>query len=172
RQSSGSVSAPMFTATLRPAVVTALTGVRSRSLLHGNAAPIVGVAADPATAPSSHLRRKRSRPLYHRELPRKPANRVSENPHNGAGTTADWSQWSPDSGLRRADTSVIARLTPQDADFFRLESTTHPVHIGSLIVLDNTTGDDRPLDYPALVDLVEVRLPLAPRYRRKVRQVP
>lgn len=67
---------------------------------------------------------------------------------------------------------MIARLTPQDADFFRLESTTHPVHIGSLIVLDNTTGDDRPLDYPALVDLVEARLPLAPRYRRKVRQVP
>ena len=67
---------------------------------------------------------------------------------------------------------MIARLTPQDADFFRLESTTHPVHIGSLIVLDNTTGDDRPLDYSALVDLVEARLPLAPRYRRKVRQVP
>lgn len=81
------------------------------------------------------------------------------------------SQWSPDPGLRRAETSVMARLTPQDAEFFRLESTTHPVHIGSLIVLDNT-GGDRPLDYPALVDLVEARLPLAPRYRYKVRQVP
>ncbi|MEU1984904.1 wax ester/triacylglycerol synthase family O-acyltransferase [Nocardia sp. NPDC019395] len=67
---------------------------------------------------------------------------------------------------------MIARLTPQDADFFRLESTTHPVHIGSLIVLDNTAGDDRLLDYRVLVDLVESRLPLVPRYRRKVREIP
>ncbi|MFI5720072.1 wax ester/triacylglycerol synthase family O-acyltransferase [Nocardia sp. NPDC051750] len=67
---------------------------------------------------------------------------------------------------------MIARLTPQDADFFRLESTTHPVHIGSLIVLDNTAGGEQLLDYQVLVDLVESRLPLVPRYRRKVREVP
>lgn len=72
-----------------------------------------------------------------------------------------------------ADTRVIAKLTPQDADFFRLESTTHPVHIGSLAVLDNTGDDGEPiLDYQALVDLVESRLPLVPRYRRKVREIP
>ncbi|NUS91060.1 MAG: wax ester/triacylglycerol synthase family O-acyltransferase [Nocardia sp.] len=72
-----------------------------------------------------------------------------------------------------ADTRVIAKLTPQDADFFRLESTTHPVHIGSLAVLDNTADDgERILDYQGLVDLVESRLPLVPRYRRKVREIP
>ncbi len=72
-----------------------------------------------------------------------------------------------------ADTRVIAKLTPQDADFFRLEATTHPVHIGSLAVLDNTGDDGGPiLDYQGLVDLVESRLPLVPRYRRKVREIP
>ncbi|MGW0180904.1 WS/DGAT/MGAT family O-acyltransferase [Nocardia sp. NPDC003345] len=68
---------------------------------------------------------------------------------------------------------MIARLTTQDADFFRLESTTHPVHIGSLAVLENSTADGgRVLDYQGLVDLVESRLPLVPRYRRKIREVP
>ncbi len=85
--------------------------------------------------------------------------------------------WPGHNGVRVPDSegagnSVIAKLTTRDADFFRLESTTHPAHIGSLAVLDNTTGGERILDYEGLVDLVESRLPLVPRYRRKVREIP
>ncbi|MBF6174628.1 WS/DGAT/MGAT family O-acyltransferase [Nocardia blacklockiae] len=71
---------------------------------------------------------------------------------------------------------MITRLTPQDASFYRLESSSHPMHIGSLaIVGDPVPGDNSehpPLDYDRLVELVENRLPLVPRYRRKVREVP
>ncbi|BAD59451.1 wax ester/triacylglycerol synthase family O-acyltransferase [Nocardia farcinica] len=66
---------------------------------------------------------------------------------------------------------MITRLTPQDAAFYRLESSSNPIHIGSLAILASPeSGDD--LDYDRLVDLVESRLPLVPRYRRKVREVP
>ncbi len=72
--------------------------------------------------------------------------------------------------------SVITRLTPQDASFYRLESSSNPMHIGSLAILRNpgSTGNSgkRPLDYDRLVELVEARLPLVPRYRRKVREIP
>ncbi|RDI53189.1 WS/DGAT/MGAT family O-acyltransferase [Nocardia mexicana] len=76
---------------------------------------------------------------------------------------------------------MITRLTPQDASFYRLESSSNPMHIGSLaIVRDPAPGDmggsgdpDRsPLDYDRLVELVESRLPLVPRYRRRVREIP
>lgn len=77
-----------------------------------------------------------------------------------------------------ASGSVITRLTPQDASFYRLESSSNPIHIGSLAILQNTTADsgdghNKPvLDYDRLVDLVESRLSLVPRYRRKVREIP
>ncbi len=75
-----------------------------------------------------------------------------------------------------ASGSVITRLTPQDASFHRLESSSNPMHIGSLaIVRDPAPADDSgraPLDYDGLVDLVENRLALVPRYRRKVREIP
>ncbi|WP_043656328.1 WS/DGAT/MGAT family O-acyltransferase [Nocardia thailandica] len=75
---------------------------------------------------------------------------------------------------------MITRLTPQDAAFFQLESSSNPIHIGSLAILQNPEhaehaehGGDAPvLDYDRLVDLVESRLPLVPRYRRKVREIP
>ncbi|WP_040791768.1 WS/DGAT/MGAT family O-acyltransferase [Nocardia paucivorans] len=72
---------------------------------------------------------------------------------------------------------MITRLTPQDASFFRMESSSNPVHIGSLFILDNSTdsssnGNGPALDYESLVDLVESRLSLVPRYRRKVREIP
>ncbi|WP_336080841.1 WS/DGAT/MGAT family O-acyltransferase [Nocardia sp. SSK8] len=69
---------------------------------------------------------------------------------------------------------MITRLTPQDASFYRLESSSNPIHIGSLAILRNTApGVDGPvLDYERLIDLVESRLPLVPRYRRKVREIP
>ncbi|MEU7140048.1 wax ester/triacylglycerol synthase family O-acyltransferase [Nocardia sp. NPDC046473] len=71
---------------------------------------------------------------------------------------------------------MITRLTPQDASFYRLESSSNPIHIGSLAILRNTepgSGTAEPvLDYDRLVDLVDARLSLVPRYRRKVREIP
>ncbi|WP_040721342.1 WS/DGAT/MGAT family O-acyltransferase [Nocardia veterana] len=73
---------------------------------------------------------------------------------------------------------MITRLTPQDASFFRLESSSNPMHIGSLAIVRVTpAGEDREgvtpaLDYQGLLDLVDSRLPMVPRYRRKVREVP
>ncbi|MFD6163237.1 wax ester/triacylglycerol synthase family O-acyltransferase [Nocardia sp. NPDC060256] len=71
---------------------------------------------------------------------------------------------------------MITRLTPQDASFYRLESSSNPIHIGSLAILRNTepgSGIAEPvLDYDRLVDLVDARLSLVPRYRRKVREIP
>ncbi|GGK46245.1 WS/DGAT/MGAT family O-acyltransferase [Nocardia camponoti] len=61
---------------------------------------------------------------------------------------------------------MITRLTPQDASFYRLESSSNPIHIGSLAILDPA------LDYHRLLELVRSRLPLVPRYRRKVREIP
>ncbi|RJO80065.1 wax ester/triacylglycerol synthase family O-acyltransferase [Nocardia panacis] len=68
---------------------------------------------------------------------------------------------------------MITRLTPQDAAFYRLESSSNPIHIGSLAIVGS--GDIEgasPPDYDRLVDLVGRRLALVPRYRRKVREIP
>lgn len=76
---------------------------------------------------------------------------------------------------------MITRLTPQDASFFRLEPTNSPMQIGSLAVLcaaaegsDGAAGPDGApgLDYEHLLALVDSRLPMVPRYRRKVREIP
>ncbi|MEV6770434.1 wax ester/triacylglycerol synthase family O-acyltransferase [Nocardia sp. NPDC051030] len=71
---------------------------------------------------------------------------------------------------------MITRLTPQDASFYRLESSSNPMHIGSLAILRNSApkrnSGHAPLDYDRLVSLVEARLPLVPLYRRKVREIP
>ena len=64
---------------------------------------------------------------------------------------------------------MVSRLTPQDATFHSLESGKNPVAIGSLAILDNSNGV---LDYETLLELVEERLFLVPRYRMKVREVP
>jgi WS/DGAT/MGAT family acyltransferase len=78
-----------------------------------------------------------------------------------------------ESGHRKGATgSVITRLTPQDASFYRLESSSNPMHIGSLAIVLDPAPADPVLGYDRLVDLVESRLPLVPRYRRKVREVP
>ncbi|MEU7628476.1 wax ester/triacylglycerol synthase family O-acyltransferase [Nocardia sp. NPDC049220] len=71
---------------------------------------------------------------------------------------------------------MITRLTPQDAEFYRLESSSNPIHIGSLAIVRSTDAGDGAgppiLNYDRLVDLVESRLPLVPRYRRRVREIP
>lgn len=71
---------------------------------------------------------------------------------------------------------MITRLTPQDTAFYRLESSSNPMHIGSLAILRNSVPSGNsghpPLDYDGLVSLVESRLPMVPLYRRKVREIP
>ncbi|MBO0852813.1 MAG: wax ester/triacylglycerol synthase family O-acyltransferase [Nocardia sp.] len=83
---------------------------------------------------------------------------------------------------------MITRLSPRDAEFFRLESSSNPVHIGSLAIVRATPPEESPapaapetapadaaapgLDYQRLLGLVDSRLPLVPRYRRKVREIP
>ncbi|WP_067659695.1 WS/DGAT/MGAT family O-acyltransferase [Nocardia harenae] len=61
---------------------------------------------------------------------------------------------------------MITRLTAQDASFHRQEQSSNPVYIGSLAIVEG------PLDYDRLLDLVETRLAMVPRYRRKVRAIP
>lgn len=64
---------------------------------------------------------------------------------------------------------MVVRLTPQDAAFYDVEASSSPVHIGSLAILENVDGR---LDYDGLLGIVERRLSLVPRYRKKVRRVP
>ncbi|WP_216894117.1 WS/DGAT/MGAT family O-acyltransferase [Nocardia alni] len=80
---------------------------------------------------------------------------------------------------------MITRLTPQDTSFFRLESSSNPMHIGSLAIVRDpypgehsaegvpqSTDSPGPLTHDRLLDLVGRRLPLVPRYRHRVREVP
>lgn len=60
------------------------------------------------------------------------------------------------------------RLTTQDASFYFLEASSTPMHLGSLGILRPPAGG---LDYEDLLTHVERRLPLAPRYRQRVREV-
>lgn len=64
---------------------------------------------------------------------------------------------------------MITRLTRQDAEFYALESSNNPMYVGSLAILDNADGA---LDYAGLLDIVERRLSLIPRYRYKVKEIP
>ena len=64
---------------------------------------------------------------------------------------------------------MVERLTAQDASFLYLEDPDTPMHIGGVLVLDCPAGT---LDHEALVDLVRARLPLVPRYRQRVLEVP
>jgi WS/DGAT/MGAT family acyltransferase len=64
---------------------------------------------------------------------------------------------------------VVERLTALDASFLYLEDADTPMHVGGVLVLDCPSGV---LDHEALVDLVRARLPLVPRYRQRVMEVP
>ncbi|NLE80677.1 MAG: wax ester/triacylglycerol synthase family O-acyltransferase [Rhodococcus sp.] len=63
---------------------------------------------------------------------------------------------------------MATRLTTQDASFYFLEATSTPMHVGSLAIFRQPRGG---LDYEKLLELVESRLGLVPRYRQKVREV-
>jgi WS/DGAT/MGAT family acyltransferase len=61
------------------------------------------------------------------------------------------------------------RLSALDASFLYLEQATTPMHVGGVAIFERPgTG----FDYDGLVDLVEQRIALVPRYRQKVRHVP
>jgi WS/DGAT/MGAT family acyltransferase len=64
---------------------------------------------------------------------------------------------------------VVERLTALDASFLYLEDPDTPMHVGGVLVLESPAGV---LDHDALVDLVRARLPLVPRYRQRVLEVP
>jgi diacylglycerol O-acyltransferase len=64
---------------------------------------------------------------------------------------------------------VVERLTAQDASFLYLEDPDTPMHVGGVLVLECPAGV---LDHDSLVDLVRARLPLVPRYRQRVLEVP
>lgn len=62
---------------------------------------------------------------------------------------------------------MVERLGPLEASFLYLEEATTPMHVGGVLVLETPPGG---LD--ALASLVAARLPLVPRYRQRVVEVP
>lgn len=64
---------------------------------------------------------------------------------------------------------MVERLTALDASFLYLEEPGTPMHVGAVLVLECPSGT---LDHEALIELVRARLPLVPRYRQKVLEVP
>jgi diacylglycerol O-acyltransferase / wax synthase len=62
------------------------------------------------------------------------------------------------------------RLSPLDASFLFAEHRTAAMHVGAVMTF--APPERGPLDLDALVKLIGRRLPLVPRYRQKVRDVP
>ena len=67
------------------------------------------------------------------------------------------------------EVTLVERLTALDASFLYLEEPSTPMHVGGVIVLECPDGG---MDHEALIELVRARLPLVPRYRQKVVEVP
>lgn len=63
---------------------------------------------------------------------------------------------------------MATRLTTQDASFYFLEASSTPMHLGSLATFRTPRSG---FSYESLLELVEERLVLVPRYRQKVREV-
>jgi hypothetical protein len=61
------------------------------------------------------------------------------------------------------------RLSALDVSFLYLEEPTTPMHVGGAAVFEPPPGG---FDHDRLVDLIERRIALVPRYRQKVRWVP
>jgi diacylglycerol O-acyltransferase / wax synthase len=64
---------------------------------------------------------------------------------------------------------MTERLTALDVSFLYLEEPTTPMHVGGLAVFE-PPGEG--FDYDRLVDLIEHRISLVPRYRQKIKWVP
>ncbi|MGH3620329.1 MAG: WS/DGAT/MGAT family O-acyltransferase, partial [Sciscionella sp.] len=61
------------------------------------------------------------------------------------------------------------RLSALDASFLYVEESTSPMHVGAVAVLRRPRSG---FDYDGLVEHIEQRLALVPRYRQKVAKVP
>src|SRR6476620_10571413 len=61
------------------------------------------------------------------------------------------------------------RLSALDASFLYLEEASTPMHVGAVSIFKRPTAG---FDYDRLVELIEQRIALVPRYRQKVRHVP
>lgn len=59
------------------------------------------------------------------------------------------------------------RLSPQDASFLHIENDVNHMHIGSTAIFEGPAPG-----YQELLDMVQGKLPLVPRYRQRVRHVP
>src|SRR3954447_3493525 len=59
------------------------------------------------------------------------------------------------------------RMSSTDAGFYYAESDNTPLHVGSVAIFDGP-----PPSYGDLVRLLLAKLPLVPRYRQRVREVP
>ncbi|TFV66327.1 UNVERIFIED_ORG: wax ester/triacylglycerol synthase family O-acyltransferase [Bacillus sp. AZ43] len=62
---------------------------------------------------------------------------------------------------------MVERLSRLDASFLYLEEPDTPMHVGGVLVLERPPGG-----VEALAALIEARLPLVPRYRQRVAEVP
>ena len=62
---------------------------------------------------------------------------------------------------------MVERLTTLDASFLYLDAPDAPMHVGGVLVLEAPAGG-----LEALAELVSARLPLVPRYRQRVVEVP
>src|SRR5919199_2060323 len=62
---------------------------------------------------------------------------------------------------------IVDRMSATDAGFYFAESENTPLHVGSVSVFDGP-----PPTYGDLVRLLLSKLPLVPRYRQRVREVP
>ncbi|WP_232665102.1 WS/DGAT/MGAT family O-acyltransferase [Pseudonocardia sp. TRM90224] len=61
------------------------------------------------------------------------------------------------------------RLSALDASFLYLEQPTTPMHVGAVSIFQRLKSG---FDYDRLVELIEQRIAMVPRYRQKVRHVP
>jgi WS/DGAT/MGAT family acyltransferase len=64
---------------------------------------------------------------------------------------------------------VVDRLSALDASFLYLEEPGTPMHVAGVLILRSPPDG---LDHDRLLDLVRARLPLVPRYRQRVVEVP
>jgi len=64
---------------------------------------------------------------------------------------------------------VTDRLSPLDVSFLHMETPTTAMHVGGLGVFEPPPEG---FDYDRLVELIQQRIGLVPRYRQKVRSVP
>src|SRR5687767_4782931 len=62
---------------------------------------------------------------------------------------------------------MVERLTRLDASFLYLEEPDTPMHVGGVLILERPPGG-----VEALADLIQARLPLVPRYRQRVAEIP